>query len=103
MSGTPGTSGSGGSGQTTQTGSDDLVARVVALVELKRRFNEKELTPMGERIANARFWEKMRGILFVNGASVGAAQLDGLATAVIHDNPDDAFDSVITLIPWPVL
>ncbi|KAG6953841.1 hypothetical protein JG688_00012624 [Phytophthora aleatoria] len=87
MCGTPGTSGSGGSGQTTQTGSDDLVARVVALVELERRFNEKELTPMGERIANARFWEKMRGVLFVNGASVRAAQLDGLATAMTPTPP----------------
>ncbi|KAG3124878.1 hypothetical protein PI126_g23042 [Phytophthora idaei] len=44
----------------------------------------------------------MRGILFVNGAYVGAAQLDDLATAVIHDNPD-AFNSVITLTPTPAL
>ncbi|KAG3001150.1 hypothetical protein PC121_g20028 [Phytophthora cactorum] len=66
-------------------------------MELKWRLNEQELTPMGDCAANARFWEKMRGILLVNGASVGAARPDDVAIAVIHDKPDaaESFNSVV--------
>ncbi|KAG2966623.1 hypothetical protein PC118_g19067 [Phytophthora cactorum] len=72
-------------------------------MELKWRLNEQELTPMGDCAANARFWEKMRGILLVNGASVGAARPDDVAIAVIHDKPDaaESFNSVVTLISYP--
>ncbi|KAF1792108.1 hypothetical protein GQ600_6544 [Phytophthora cactorum] len=81
-----------------------LLVRVTALVELKRRLNEQELTPMGDCAANARFWEKMRSILLVNGASVGAARPDDVAIAVIQDKPDaaESFNSVVTLISKPL-
>ncbi|KAG2981267.1 hypothetical protein PC119_g21072 [Phytophthora cactorum] len=90
----------GGSDQITQTDNNVLLVRVAALMELKWRLNEQELTPMGDCAANARFWEKMRGILLVNGASVGAARPDDVAIAVIHDKPDaaESFNSVVTLI-----
>ncbi|KAG6963729.1 hypothetical protein JG688_00008030 [Phytophthora aleatoria] len=75
--------------QSTQTDNENLVARVASIVELKRRQNQEELPTIGARVANTKFWVKMRDILLVNKASVGADQLDDAV---------EAFNGVITLL-----
>ncbi|KAG6943648.1 hypothetical protein JG688_00017504 [Phytophthora aleatoria] len=84
-------SGPGGSNnQSTQTANEDLVSRVPAHVQLERRLNEGDLSPAGARVANTKFWVTIRDALFESGVSVGAAQMEDLATAIIHDDPVDA-------------
>ncbi|KAG6951402.1 hypothetical protein JG688_00013746, partial [Phytophthora aleatoria] len=78
-----------------------LVARVASLVEFERHLKQEELPPIGARVANTKFWAKMRDILFVNRTAVGVEQLDDLATAVIRDDSDaaQAFNGLITRLP----
>ncbi|KAG2959986.1 hypothetical protein PC119_g26539, partial [Phytophthora cactorum] len=84
------------------TYNEDLVTRVASLVELERRLKQEEPPPIGVRVANTKFWAKMRDILFVNRTAVGVEQLDDLMTAVIRDDSDAAQDFnglIIRLLP----
>ncbi|KAG6943228.1 hypothetical protein JG688_00017708, partial [Phytophthora aleatoria] len=86
------------------TGNEDLVSRVVALVELERRLNEGERSPAGVHVANTKFWVEMRDALFRNGKSVGAAHMDDLATTIIHHNRCYSLDQgAISFLPPPSL
>ncbi|KAG3093850.1 hypothetical protein PI124_g8812 [Phytophthora idaei] len=73
--------------QSTQSDNENLVARVASIVELERRQNQEELPTIGARVANTKFWVKMRDILLVNKASVGADQLDDAAEAFNATRP----------------
>ncbi|KAG2810988.1 hypothetical protein PC129_g23461 [Phytophthora cactorum] len=83
------------------TYNEDLVTRVASLVELERRLKQEEPPPIGVRVANTKFWAKMRDILFVNRTAVGVEQLDDLMTAVIRDDSDAAqdFNGLIIRLP----